>query len=250
MQTLLTVIHLFLAIGLIALVLMQHGKGADAGAAFGSGASGTVFGASGAGNFLSRSTAILATLFFITSIALGYFSMQKDTGADLMKGLDQAAPAKTAPGKPIDLPQIQLGPVASGEVPKERSEPAAPADMPEVKAEAAVSDMPQPKPEPEAAPADVPQAPASETQPEPTPVPETETTKATDQAAPAQTEPAAAQDTAAQTMVTDTQVEPSAKTADNAAPALTAGHEEVISQPVKTETAPAAPATDAHEQKD
>ena len=64
MQTILVVAHLFLAIGLIGLVLMQHGKGADAGAAFGSGASGTVFGAKGAANFLSRSTAVLAALFF------------------------------------------------------------------------------------------------------------------------------------------------------------------------------------------
>mgnify|MGYP003572980289 CR=1 FL=1 len=70
MQTILTILHLFLALGLIGMVLMQHGKGADAGAAFGSGASGTVFGAQGAANFLSRSTAVLATLFFVTSLAL------------------------------------------------------------------------------------------------------------------------------------------------------------------------------------
>jgi len=64
MQTILTVFHLFLAIGLIGLILIQHGRGADAGAAFGSGASATVFGARGSGSFLSRTTAILAIAFF------------------------------------------------------------------------------------------------------------------------------------------------------------------------------------------
>ena len=63
MQTILVVFHLFLALGLIGLVLMQHGKGCGCGCGFGSGASGTVFGASGAANFLSRATALLATLF-------------------------------------------------------------------------------------------------------------------------------------------------------------------------------------------
>ncbi len=64
MQTILVVFHLFLAIGLIGLVLMQHGKGADAGAAFGSGASATVFGAQGSASFLSRATALLARAVF------------------------------------------------------------------------------------------------------------------------------------------------------------------------------------------
>jgi preprotein translocase subunit SecG len=71
MQTILVVLHLFLAIGIVTLVLLQHGKGADAGAAFGSGASATVFGAQGSANFLSRSTAILATLFFSDQPASG-----------------------------------------------------------------------------------------------------------------------------------------------------------------------------------
>lgn len=86
MQTILVVLHLLLALGLIGLVLMQHGKGADAGAAFGAGASGTVFGASGAANFLSRSTAILAALFFVTSLALAWFSMQSTDRPSVMQG--------------------------------------------------------------------------------------------------------------------------------------------------------------------
>ena len=108
MQTILNVLHLFLAIGLVALVLIQHGKGADAGAAFGSGASATVFGARGSGNFLSRATAALATLFFITSMALAYFASQIGEPEGLMDGV--GAPA--APAAPIavdvqrDVPAI------------------------------------------------------------------------------------------------------------------------------------------------
>lgn len=93
MQTILVVSHLFLALGLIGLVLMQHGKGADAGAAFGSGASGTVFGASGAANFLSRATAFLATLFFVTSLALAWFAMQTTEQTGLMDSPQAVVPA-------------------------------------------------------------------------------------------------------------------------------------------------------------
>ncbi|MGR9116011.1 MAG: preprotein translocase subunit SecG [Gammaproteobacteria bacterium] len=74
MYQVIIVFHVLLGIGVIGLVLMQQGKGADAGAAFGSGASGTVFGAQGAASFLSRTTAILATLFFITSLGLAVLS--------------------------------------------------------------------------------------------------------------------------------------------------------------------------------
>ena len=76
MQTILIVFHLVLSIGLVGLILIQHGKGADMGAAFGSGASSTVFGARGSASFLSRTTAALATLFFLTSLALAYFASQ------------------------------------------------------------------------------------------------------------------------------------------------------------------------------
>ena len=93
MQTILVVFHLFLALGLIGLVLMQHGKGADAGAAFGSGASGTVFGASGAANFLSRATALLATLFFVTSLTLAWYAMQTTEQTGLMEAQEAILPA-------------------------------------------------------------------------------------------------------------------------------------------------------------
>ena len=72
--TIILVIHIFTTIALITLVMLQTGKGAEAGAAFGGGASSTVFGSRGAGSFLTRSTAILATVFFITSLSLAYLS--------------------------------------------------------------------------------------------------------------------------------------------------------------------------------
>ena len=81
MQTILLLVHVLAAVGMVGLILMQHGKGADAGAAFGSGASATVFGSQGAGSFVTRLTAGLATLFFITSLSLAYFSGQTKEAA-------------------------------------------------------------------------------------------------------------------------------------------------------------------------
>ena len=71
------VVHILAAIGVIGLVLVQHGKGADMGAAFGSGASGSLFGATGSANFLSRTTAVLAAVFFVTSLSLAYIASNK-----------------------------------------------------------------------------------------------------------------------------------------------------------------------------
>jgi preprotein translocase subunit SecG len=73
----LLVVHVLIALAIIGLVLLQHGKGADVGAAFGSGASGSLFGATGSANFLSRSTAVLAALFFASSLALAYLATTK-----------------------------------------------------------------------------------------------------------------------------------------------------------------------------
>ncbi len=74
-------VHILVGLGVIGLVLMQHGKGADMGAAFGSGSSGSLFGATGSANFLSRMTAALATAFFITSLMLAYMANQKPAAA-------------------------------------------------------------------------------------------------------------------------------------------------------------------------
>jgi preprotein translocase subunit SecG len=79
-ENLVLLIHVLLAIGVIAFVLIQRGKGAEAGASFGGGASQTVFGSSGSGNFLTRTTAILVAGFFITSLALAFMAKQKAEG--------------------------------------------------------------------------------------------------------------------------------------------------------------------------
>ena len=76
------VIHVLLALGLVGLILIQHGKGADAGAAFGSGAAGSVFGARGAHSFLYKLTAVLAIGFFVTSISLAYFASNEKSATD------------------------------------------------------------------------------------------------------------------------------------------------------------------------
>ena len=70
-------VHVLVGLGVIGLVLVQHGKGADMGAAFGSGASGSLFGSSGSANFLSRTTAVLATVFFITSLGLSFAARKR-----------------------------------------------------------------------------------------------------------------------------------------------------------------------------
>ncbi|MFM2484379.1 preprotein translocase subunit SecG [Celerinatantimonas yamalensis] len=82
MYNILLGVYLLVSLGLIGLVLIQQGKGADMGASFGSGASNTVFGSSGSGNFLTRSTAVLATLFFVISLALGHLSTKSTMGSN------------------------------------------------------------------------------------------------------------------------------------------------------------------------
>jgi preprotein translocase subunit SecG len=110
MQTILVVVHLFLAIGMVTLILLQHGKGADAGAAFGSGASATVFGAKGSASFLSRTTAILATLFFITSMALAYFASQTGVQKGVMEQAEAPAVEQGVPATESDVPLAPVVP--------------------------------------------------------------------------------------------------------------------------------------------
>ncbi|MDP1672899.1 MAG: preprotein translocase subunit SecG [Burkholderiales bacterium] len=98
MEVMILVVHVLLALTIIVLVLLQHGKGADMGAAFGTGSAGSVFGSSGSANFLSRTTAVLATLFFLTSIGLTIVSAKGDKNKGLM-----AKPLESAPS-PASLP--------------------------------------------------------------------------------------------------------------------------------------------------
>ena len=100
------VLHVLTAVAVCAFVLLQHGKGADMGAAFGSGSSGSLFGASGSANFLSRTTAILATVFFLTSVALTYFGAQHGVPQGVM---EQGVMERALPTKPSDVPQPAPG---------------------------------------------------------------------------------------------------------------------------------------------
>lgn len=113
----LIILHVLIAVGIITLVLLQQGRGADAGAAFGSGASGTVFGAQGSASFLTRTTAVLATLFFATSLALAILGDTRESTAGFMDTpVEQAAPTdmppmgmdmkREAPSDVPDLPPI------------------------------------------------------------------------------------------------------------------------------------------------
>ena len=100
--------HVFIALLLIALVLFQRGKGADAGTGFGAGASATVFGSRGSANFLSRTTAVLATMFFASSLGLAYLAGQPVEGpASLLETPAVAEPLESdIPASNLDLPQL------------------------------------------------------------------------------------------------------------------------------------------------
>lgn len=110
MYTVLMIVQVLTAVGLVGLILLQHGKGADAGAAFGSGASGTVFGSRGSANFLSRATSWLATVFFAVSLALAYLVHGEREAISVIDRVQPAANADpSAPSQPpvtIDTQQI------------------------------------------------------------------------------------------------------------------------------------------------
>ena len=96
--TILLAVQMIAALTMIGLILVQHGKGADMGAAFGSGGSGSLFGASGSANFLSRTTAVLATVFFVCTLLLAYFGMARPvtSSGSVLEGAAVTAPAPAA----------------------------------------------------------------------------------------------------------------------------------------------------------
>ena len=125
-ETALLAVHVLVAAALIGFVLLQHGKGADMGAAFGSGASGSLFGAVGSANFLSRTTAILATVFFLSSLGLTYLGSTRAGPGDIMKqGVMQKAPEPANKAAEVPAP---VGPTA------QPAAPPAPAKDPNSKA--------------------------------------------------------------------------------------------------------------------
>ncbi len=130
MQSLALVVHVILAAVVIGLVLIQHGKGADAGAAFGSGASATVFGARGAGSFLSRATTVAAFLFFLTSLLLFWMAAHRDSSVRSVTdvpGLVEQSPASVTDDLPgglsdseetsisVDAPAAPAAPESAGD---------------------------------------------------------------------------------------------------------------------------------------
>jgi preprotein translocase subunit SecG len=110
-QKIALIVHTLIALSIIALVLLQRGKGADAGAAFGAGASGTVFGARGSGSFFSRATAVLATAFFASSLTLAYLSSQRGGEQEsLLEGVPAVEAEEVAPQEEVvpnaDMPAL------------------------------------------------------------------------------------------------------------------------------------------------
>jgi preprotein translocase subunit SecG len=131
LQSIVLVLHVLIAIAICGFVLLQHGKGADMGAAFGSGSSGSLFGASGSANFLSRTTAILAAVFFASSLGLTYFGSQTAPKSAVDRSImdtapasksseipTPASPATPAPGAPSKAPESSGPASKSQEVPK------------------------------------------------------------------------------------------------------------------------------------
>lgn len=137
LESVLLVLHILVAVAICGFVLLQHGKGADMGAAFGSGSSGSLFGAAGSANFLSRTTAVLAAVFFLTSIGLTWYGTTRGKPGGLMEkaviektlpaskaaDVPSSAPAGTPPSAPATLPSpapsIPAAPASkSSDVPK------------------------------------------------------------------------------------------------------------------------------------
>ena len=109
---LILLVHVAVAVGVCLLVLLQHGKGADVGAAFGSGSSGSLFGATGSANFLSRTTAVLAAMFFVTSLGLTWISGHKTPATSVMdthKVEQPVAPATPAGTTGVPQPGAEPG---------------------------------------------------------------------------------------------------------------------------------------------
>jgi preprotein translocase subunit SecG len=129
METVILIVHVLAAVSLVALILLQQGKGADMGAAFGSGASSTVFGSQGSASFMTRGTAIMATVFFITSLSLAYFtgegvSRKSVTEESVVETVDSEVPVAE------DMPSVPAA-----------ATPAVEADVPVAEPQAPVADV-------------------------------------------------------------------------------------------------------------
>ncbi|SDJ91188.1 protein translocase subunit secG [Microbulbifer yueqingensis] len=136
MEKLVLIFHVLTALSIIGLILLQQGKGAEAGASFGAGASQTVFGSQGSGNFFSRLTAIMATVFFVTSFGLALLAKQAseaNVDADLPQvpaAVEQPAPGVEAPEADSDVPALEAAPATEvptvDEIPEEGADEESP----------------------------------------------------------------------------------------------------------------------------
>src|SRR6185503_5199280 len=119
LTTIVITAHVLVALVIIGLVLLQHGKGADMGSGFGGGSSGSLFGATGSANFLSRTTAVLATIFFLTSLALAYLATHKPrTGGGVLDAV-KSEPVKPAPEAAKPAADIPKAPAPAAEPAKD-----------------------------------------------------------------------------------------------------------------------------------
>jgi preprotein translocase subunit SecG len=114
MENLVTIIHVLAAAGVIGLVLLQHGKGADMGAAFGSGASGSLFGVTGSSNFMSKATAICVAIFFATSLTLAYMASHRVGNGSVVKAVIKAQEVNVKPAaKPLEAKPAETTPAGN-----------------------------------------------------------------------------------------------------------------------------------------
>ncbi|WP_226702024.1 preprotein translocase subunit SecG [Microbulbifer elongatus] len=142
MEKLVLVVHILTALSIIGLILMQQGKGAEAGASFGAGASNTVFGSQGSGNFFSRLTAIMATVFFVTSFGLAILASRDEAPAvDGMPQVPAAVESREPAATEGDIPEVQEEAPAAGDLPA--AEEAPQAELPEAGEEAETEEQPQ-----------------------------------------------------------------------------------------------------------
>lgn len=114
LQTATMILHMFLCVGIVGLVLFQRGKGADAGAGFGAGASGTVFGARGSASFLSRTTAVLATLFFVTCLTLAYLGNSQVKATSVVDRVTDTAASGSSSSASLEIPSVPPAAVTTG----------------------------------------------------------------------------------------------------------------------------------------
>jgi preprotein translocase subunit SecG len=146
LQTLVLMGHLVVCVLIVALVLLQRGKGADAGTGFGAGASGTVFGARGSANFFSRSTAVLATLFFVTSLSLAYLASRVTAPRGILEGSVLEQETQTQPQQaevPVLRPQEGESETPATNQPPQSSTPGA-AELPDLGEAPAETPTPEP----------------------------------------------------------------------------------------------------------